>query len=187
MIWKRSKIKKIDYKLPDSLAKLILEKGEVLVESGAGMTALVEAFDTKENSGVECLLGKEIIYRTDPSNVLEDFFPVKEWKGPKIKRNGKIDYEPTSVADDIIDLVHEVNEEASYPPDLKEAVIGYVERNGMKPLVLLDKAKCYKIYMDRDGMSYKKAEEYFYYEVLAVWMGEGTPCFASLPSSEGFD
>lgn len=96
------------------------------------------------------------------------------------KKSSKI-----KLADDILDMVHEINKEAIYPKDLKGAVIGYVERFGLQPLVLLDKEKCYKIFMDRDGMTYEDAVEFFYYNVLGAWMGEGTPCFASLPPTGG--
>jgi hypothetical protein len=89
-------------------------------------------------------------------------------------------------ADETLDIINELNDKALYPTDLKEAIIGYVERFGMEPLVLLDKAKCLKIYMTRDGMTYEEAIDFFDFNVIGAWMGEGTPCFATLLStSEG--
>jgi hypothetical protein len=34
--------------------------------------------------------------------------------------------------------------------------------------------------MDRDGMEYEEAEEFFDFNVIGASMGEGTPCFATL-------
>jgi hypothetical protein len=73
-----------------------------------------------------------------------------------------------------------VNSEAQYPTDLKEAIIGTVERFGMSTLILLDKEKCLEIFMERDGMSPEEAQEYFDFNVIGSWVGEGTPCFATL-------
>lgn len=82
--------------------------------------------------------------------------------------------------DVFLDCMSEINEEALYPTDLKEAIIGMVERSGMKPLILLDRKKCISIYMERDKMNEEDAEEYFDFNVIGSWVGEGTPCFATL-------
>lgn len=82
--------------------------------------------------------------------------------------------------EDCLEKIAEVNEEALYPSDLKEAVIGMVERCGQKPLVLMSTQKCLKIFMERDGMSEDEALEYFDFNVIGSWLGEGTPCFATL-------
>ena len=182
MIWKRSKIKDIEYKFPSGLAKLILEKGEVLVESGYGLRSLISAFDEEEKMDIEILIGKELIYNTDKQNVLDNFLTIEEWEGPEIAPNEEIDYDPPSDIDRTLERITELNSEALYPTDLKEAVIGIVERFGMKPQVLLDKSKCLKIFMERDGMSYEDAIEFFEFNVIGAWMGDGTPCFATLTS-----
>jgi len=82
--------------------------------------------------------------------------------------------------EEFLDSFSEINENALYPTGLEDAVIGMVERFGMAPLILLDREKCIKIFMDRDGMEYEEAEEFFDFNVIGAWMGEGTPCFASL-------
>lgn len=82
--------------------------------------------------------------------------------------------------DEFLECVSELNNEALYPTDLKEAIIGIVERFGVEPIVLLDKDKCLEIYMNRDGMTYDEALEFFDFNVIGSWMGEGTPAFASL-------
>lgn len=85
-----------------------------------------------------------------------------------------------SSIDEFLEYVSEMNDEALYPTDLKEAVIGIVERFGSKPLILLDKSKCLEIYKKRDGMTEEEAKEFFEFNVIGAWMGEGTPCFATM-------
>ena len=79
--------------------------------------------------------------------------------------------------DEVLDIISEANPKALYPSDMKDAVVGMVERFGMEPLVLLDREKCYQI-LEKD-MSREDAIEYFEYNTIGSWMGEGTPCFAT--------
>jgi hypothetical protein len=80
---------------------------------------------------------------------------------------------------EILDYIHQLNPEALVPVGLEEAVVGYVERFSDPPLVLLDKEKCIEILMN-DNMSREDALSYFEYNILGSWMGEGTPCFATI-------
>jgi len=70
--------------------------------------------------------------------------------------------------------------ELLYPTGFEGAIIGYVERFGMSPMILLDRYKCLDILQERDGMSLEEAHEYFEFNIIGAWMGEGTPCFATL-------
>jgi hypothetical protein len=187
MIWKRSTIRSIDYKFPSGMAKLVLDKGEIFVESGYGMNMLMCAFDPEGHGEVDCVIGKEMIYATDEHNILASFYLIENWTGPEIGPNGEVDQDPPTKADVILEVVNGLNDKALYPTDLKEAIIGYVERFGTEPLVLLDRHLCYKILMERDGMTYEDAAEFFEYNVIGAWMGEGTPCFATIASSGEFD
>lgn len=85
----------------------------------------------------------------------------------------------SDTVNDFIEMMSEINEKAAYPTDLKEAIIGRVDRFGMQPLILLDHEKCIQIFMNRDGMTREQAEEFFEFNVIGSWIGEGTPCFAS--------
>jgi len=90
-----------------------------------------------------------------------------------------------SESDDLLDYVSEMNPEALYPTDMKDAIIGVVNRFGQDPLVLLDRERCIRILMGDmtntdDNMTREEAEEYFEYNTIGAWMGKGTPCFASL-------
>lgn len=73
-----------------------------------------------------------------------------------------------------------MNEEAVYPTDLKDAIIGYVERIGLSPCILLDREKCVDIFIERDGMTYEEAIEHFEFNVIGSYVGESTPMFATL-------
>jgi hypothetical protein len=73
-----------------------------------------------------------------------------------------------------------VNDDSMYPTDMKEAIIGYVERFGMKPQILLDRKKCIDILM-KQGMGLEEANEYFEFNTIGSFMGKDrTPCFATL-------
>ena len=79
----------------------------------------------------------------------------------------------------LLEDISTINPDAKYPTDMKSAIIGYVERIGMTPVILLDKDKCLSILMT-DGMTYEEAIEFFDYNTFGAIMGEGTPCFATL-------
>lgn len=86
----------------------------------------------------------------------------------------------STVIDNFLEDIASINEEAQYPTDLKDAIIGRVERFGTPTLILLDREKCLQIFMERDGMTREDAEEFFEFNVIGSWVGEGTPCFATL-------
>jgi hypothetical protein len=82
--------------------------------------------------------------------------------------------------DSLLKEFSEINEQALYPTDMKAAIIGYVERAGMQPQILLDRETCIKILI-KEGMSREDAEEYFEFNTIGSFMGEdATPCFATL-------
>ena len=82
--------------------------------------------------------------------------------------------------DDFLNLIADINPEACYPSDMKEAIIGYVERSGEMPIILLDREKCLDILMKDSNMTYDEAIEYFEFNTIGSWVGEGTPAFATL-------
>lgn len=84
----------------------------------------------------------------------------------------------TKKEEDIIDQLAEVNDAAQYPTDMVSAIVGYVERCGLPPLALLDTEKCIKI-LQKQGMTYEEAVEFFEYNTLGSYIGENTPCFAT--------
>lgn len=81
--------------------------------------------------------------------------------------------------DEILEDISQINPDALYPTDLKEAIIGYVERYGMEAQILLDRNKCLKL-LEKQGMTSEEALEWFDINVIGAWIGDGTPLFATL-------
>ncbi len=71
--------------------------------------------------------------------------------------------------------------EALLADGFEDALIGYVTRFGFTtPVALYDQDKCIEILMERDGMTYEGAVEFFEFNTLGAWVGEGTPAFCRL-------
>lgn len=81
-----------------------------------------------------------------------------------------------SKIDQFLKKINELNLDALYPTDMKKAIIGYVDRFGQCPSVLLDRTKC----IMKRGTDQEEAEEFFQHNTIGSWKGEGTPCFATL-------
>ncbi len=58
---------------------------------------------------------------------------------------------------------------------LEDAVIGIARQFAKDPLLVYDRDKCIEILIERDGMSFDEAEEYFQFNTEGLWAGEGTP------------
>lgn len=80
----------------------------------------------------------------------------------------------------IRDELAEIDEEILCADGFDEALIGYVERFGQPTIALYDLDKCYEVMMERDGMTYEEAAEYFEFNIIGAWMGEYTPAFATI-------
>lgn len=82
------------------------------------------------------------------------------------------------MSDKVLEYMEGANPEALYPSDMKEAIVGIMHRFGMEPLIILDRTKCIQLLVDNsDGMSWEDAEEFFEFNTIGSWMGEGTPAF----------
>jgi hypothetical protein len=70
------------------------------------------------------------------------------------------------------------DEELLSADGFENAVMGvYYEReNGVYKLVY-SRARCIQILMQRDGMTYEEAEEFFDFNVEGAYMGEKTPIY----------
>tara|TARA_R100000544_G_scaffold35750_1_gene23328 strand:- start:995 stop:1249 length:255 start_codon:yes stop_codon:yes gene_type:complete len=73
--------------------------------------------------------------------------------------------------------VSEYNEEALIADGLDEALIGVAERINLGPVAAYSVEKIYEILMNRDGMTYEEAIEFFDYNIKGAWMGEYTPVY----------
>lgn len=57
-----------------------------------------------------------------------------------------------------------------------DCIIGIAERCSKQPLCVYDREKVIDELID-DGMSEEEAIEYFNYNIVGAWVGEGTPLF----------
>jgi hypothetical protein len=48
------------------------------------------------------------------------------------------------------------------------------------PIAVYDKSIVLKNLCERDGMSEEDAEEWFYYNILGAYVGDGTPAFLTI-------
>ena len=93
----------------------------------------------------------------------------------KILAFNRRDIEKESVRE----YIAEFSPDALFAEGLDSAILGIVERFAMTPVVLYDEDKCIEIFMEQD-MTLEEAREFFEYNVLGAWVGNGTPCFAIL-------
>lgn len=68
------------------------------------------------------------------------------------------------------------NPEALLADGFEDAFVGICHRFGQDPLATYDYGKCIDI-LQKQGCSYEEAVEYFEFNVIGAWMGEGTPVF----------
>ena len=81
---------------------------------------------------------------------------------------------------EVQDWIIEYNEEALLADGFEEAFLGVSEVFGRPPLATYDRDKCIDILIQRDGMTYEEAEEYFDFNVRGAWVGESTPSYLTL-------
>jgi len=79
--------------------------------------------------------------------------------------------------DALRERVAESNPEALFADGFEDAIIGVAERCGQPTLVVYDCDKCIRVLMERDGMEWDEAEEFFQFNTLGAWVGENTPLF----------
>lgn len=74
------------------------------------------------------------------------------------------------------EAIAELNEDAMFADDHDNALVGFVEHYKVGPVAVYDKTKVLSN-LQRDGMTEEEAEEWFYYNILGAYVGEGTPAF----------
>lgn len=73
--------------------------------------------------------------------------------------------------------ISEINPEALLCDGFDDAIIGMAERINLGPVVAYSVEKIIDTLIQRDGMTYGEALEYFDYNILGSWMGDNTPIF----------
>lgn len=73
--------------------------------------------------------------------------------------------------------IAEINPEALLLDGFDEAIIGMAERINLGPVVAYDVEKILEIMIERDGMTYEEAMEFFNFNIQGAWMGDFTPIY----------
>lgn len=81
----------------------------------------------------------------------------------------------------------EENPDALWPDGFEDAYLGPARRCAQPALAAFSVKRCIKILMDRDGMSYEEADEFFEFNVAGAWSGAGTPVWIYDQDEDGND
>ncbi|MGE0406975.1 MAG: hypothetical protein AB7O65_11800 [Candidatus Korobacteraceae bacterium] len=71
----------------------------------------------------------------------------------------------------------EENPKALFADGFDDCILGIAYCAGRDPLVAYDTELCIRLLMDRDGMERDEAEEFFEFNTVSAFVGEGTPLF----------
>jgi hypothetical protein len=77
-------------------------------------------------------------------------------------------------------IIEELAPEAMIADGYDNAIVGIADvcdKSGTRTVVAYDKQKILKILQERDGMELEEAAEFFDYNVLGSYVGEGTPIY----------
>ena len=77
-----------------------------------------------------------------------------------------------------------LDENAVQLEGLDDCICGVVERFGMERVLLYNTDKIIEKMVEEDGMTYFEALEFFDFNILGAWFGDGTPCFTSIIEDE---
>jgi len=83
----------------------------------------------------------------------------------------------TTSTNPILELIEHHNPNALKADGFDEAILGVASRCGQGDILAYDTNKIIQILIDRDGMSYEEAYEFFEFNILGAYMGENTPIF----------
>lgn len=75
------------------------------------------------------------------------------------------------------DEIAEINPDALMLDGFDDAIIGMAERINLGPVVAYDIEKIIEVMMERDGMDYAEALEYYSFNIQSAWMGDYTPIY----------
>ena len=81
---------------------------------------------------------------------------------------------------DLNDWVSMYNEDALLTDGFEDAFHEMSEVFNRPPLATYDRDKCIEILVQRDGMTYEEAVEFFEFNVAGSWVGENTPIYLTL-------
>ena len=73
--------------------------------------------------------------------------------------------------------IADINPDALMCDGFDDAVVGMAERINLGPVVAYDVDKMIDIMIERDGMDYEEAIEFFDFNIAGAWMGDYTPVY----------
>ena len=91
---------------------------------------------------------------------------------------------------EVLDFLADSNPEACRlePASFYDRFIsGVAYRFNVGPVLAYDMDEIIQAHVDDDGMTHEEAEEYFHFNTLGAWVGEGTPVFLRSFQSEVSD
>mgnify|MGYP003154018291 CR=1 FL=1 len=71
----------------------------------------------------------------------------------------------------------EANPDALVADGLEAAYVGYASQHGSLPLAVYDADRCIEALMQESEMTCEEATEWFYFNVVSAYCGQGTPLF----------
>ena len=81
---------------------------------------------------------------------------------------------------ELLEALREENPNALLADGFEAAFRGICRRFGMEPVAAYDREHCLLILQRRDQMTREQAEEFFEFNVIGAWMGDGTPVFLDM-------
>jgi len=86
----------------------------------------------------------------------------------------------TWTENELITELGDYREHALKADGFDQAIIGVGYRPGSDPILVYDLDKCINTLVKRDEMSPEDAKDFFEYNTLEAWVGEGTPIYVQL-------
>ena len=80
-------------------------------------------------------------------------------------------------AEDVKKQANKLNSRCMAADGLDSAIIGSVTNCDGNVVLAYSVPKAIDVFVNRDGMTYEEAEEWFYYNVADAYVGEGTPVY----------
>jgi len=75
------------------------------------------------------------------------------------------------------DEIAEINPDALFCDGFDDAILGLAERPNLGPVAAYSIETMLQIMVERDGMTYEEAYEYFDFNIRCAWVGDNTPIY----------
>ena len=85
-----------------------------------------------------------------------------------------------TVRDGIVEWLSQYPDEVMLADGFEDAFLGICEMFGKSPVAAYDRDKCMEVLVERDGMEYEEAVEFFDFNVSGAWVGDSTPVYLTL-------